>query len=340
MRATNRDRAPLWLPGYPAGRDRKALPKAGVFAAAALLLLALAPTPALAQEPEAEGRGARTLELSSADGTRLHALLFEAETPVAGLVMVHGMQSHAGWFEAAGTADQLAAAGITSLAYDRRGSGRSGGERGHTSSPEEMLADLDAARSALRRELEGAGAAEVPLHALANCFGTRIVLPYLDDNEGAFASVTLTAPATHMSPLADYGTGKRLKILAAREDRTFATPLKDEYFVSEGEWLEWIQNDPYSLREVTAAFLKSTNKLTSRMNKAARRLEVPLLVVLGTRDLMVRNDAIREKFVARYPGPVKVVELDSEHYVDFTEHQPTLAREVEEWVLTHSGDRR
>ena len=93
----------------------------------------------------------RTLELTSADGTRLHASLFPAEEPVAGLVMVHGMQSHAGWFEAAGTADQLAAAGITCLAYDRRGSGRSGGTPGHTARPDDMLADLDAARSGLRR---------------------------------------------------------------------------------------------------------------------------------------------------------------------------------------------
>lgn len=326
---------------------KEALLQARVLAAAALLLLILAPAPALPQEPEAAARGARTLELTSADGTPLHALLFEASEPVAGLVMVHGMQSHAGWFEAAGTAHQLAAAGITGLAYDRRGSGRSGGLSGHTERADDMLADLDAARSALRRELAratsaplrgDAGAAEVPLHALANCFGTRIVLPYLDRHPDAFASVTLTAPATHMSPLADYRFGKRLQILFSRGQRTFATPLRDEYFISEGEWLEWIRNDPHSLRRVTASFLRSTGRLTSRMNKAARRLEVPLLVVLGSRDLMVKNDAIREKFVARYPGPKRVVEVDTEHYVDFTEHQPTLAREVEEWVLAHSGD--
>jgi predicted alpha/beta hydrolase len=86
---------------------------------------------------------ARALELTSADGTRLHASLFEAREPVAGLVMVHGMQSHAGWFEAAGTAVALAAAGITCLAYDRRGSGRSGGTPGHAARADDMLADLD-----------------------------------------------------------------------------------------------------------------------------------------------------------------------------------------------------
>ena len=100
------------------------------------------------------------------------------------------------------------------------------------------------------------GAAQAPLHALANCFGTRVVLPYLDRNEGAFASLTLTAPATHMDPRADYGFGERVQIFLSPGERIFATPLKDEYFISEGEWLEWIRNDPYSLREVTAALLE------------------------------------------------------------------------------------
>ena len=278
------------------------------------------------------------LELESADGTRLHALLFEAAEPVAGLVMVHGMQSHAGWFEAAGTAEDLAAAGINCLAYDRRGSGRSSGPRGHSARADDMLADLAAARSALRESLAESGAPAAPLHALANCFGTRIVLPYLDREPGAFASLTLTAPATHMSSRADYGLSERLKILLARGGRSFTTPLRDEYFISTGPWLEWIREDGHSLRRVTAAFLRSTGVLTARMKAAARRVDLPLLVVLGTRDLMVENDAIREKFVARYPGPVRVVELDTEHYVDFSEHQPALAAEVEAWVLAHNGD--
>ncbi|MEE8525544.1 MAG: alpha/beta fold hydrolase [Thermoanaerobaculia bacterium] len=280
---------------------------------------------------------AETLALTSADGTRLHASLFEAERPLAGLLLVHGMQSHAGWYEASGTADALARAGVTCLAYDRRGSGRSGGRPGDTTRPGDMLADLAATRDALRRSLDEAGAPDAPLHALANCFGTRIVLPYLDSDPDAFRSVILTAPATHMSRCADYRLGKRLAILLSPRGRYFPTPLRDEYFISADPWLEWIRNDAHSLRRVTAGFLRSAGVLTVRTKAAARRLTVPVLVILGSRDVMVRNTAIRSGFVARYPGPIEVVEYDAEHYVDFTEHQVALAGMVEEWVLAHSS---
>jgi len=286
--------------------------------------------------PETSGR-AVPVALASQHGTPLHASLWQAERPVAGLLIVHGMQSHAGWFEVSGTPEALADAGITVLAYDRRGSGRSGGPRGHVPSAAAFLEDLDAARSELVRILGEQGAAGAPLHALANCFGTRILLPYLAEHPDAFASAVLTAPATKMSRAADYGFGTKLRILLSGAETRFPTPLEDELFVSSGPFLDWIRADALSLREVTAGFLRATQKITGRMEKAARTLETPMLVVLGSRDAMVINEKIRSDFVARYCGPIEVVELDSEHYVDFTDRQPALAAAVTEWVRGHSS---
>ena len=275
--------------------------------------------------------------IESRDGTRLHGSLWRAESPRAGLLLVHGMQSHAGWFEVSGTADDLAADGHIVLAFDRRGSGRSEGPRGDSPSSEAFFEDLAAARSYLAAELAECGAAGAPLHVLANCFGTRIVLPYLAEHPAAFASVILTAPATHMSRAADYRLTTKLHILAAPGAETFATPLEDGLFVSRGPFLDWIRSDCHALREVTARFLRATQLLTRKMHRAARELEVPMLVILGSRDAMVINDKIKEEFVARYKGPIEVIELGAEHYVDFTDQQPTLAGAVSRWVATHSG---
>ena len=280
---------------------------------------------------------AESVSFASADGTRLHGSLFRAEHPVAGLLLVHGMQSHAGWFEAAGTADELTAARITCLAYDRRGSGRSGGKRGHAASPDDMLEDLDAAYQELKNVLLVTGSTEAPIHVLANCFGTRIVLPYAAEHPDSFRTIVLTAPATHMSARADYGKLERLGVLLSPRTRRMATPLKDEYFISKGPWLQWIENDPYALREVTAGFLKSSQRLTKRMNRAADTVTDPLLVVLGQRDMMVNNEKIKKRFVANYPGPVEVVEYDEEHYIDFTAARPEFARDLTAFLLKHSA---
>jgi len=276
---------------------------------------------------------AQTLSLDSAGGVRLHASLFGAPHPVAGLLIVHGLQSHAGWFEASGTAAELAGAGITCLAYDRRGSGRSSGVSGHADSCEDFIADLRAAAAALRVELDRSIGSRTPMHVLANCFGTRAVLAYLADDPSAFDSLILTSPATHMSRKGSYGLLQRLSILLSPSRYYFPTPLQDDDFLASGPWLEWIRRDRLGLRRVTAGFLRSANRLTPRMKIAAARLHVPLLVVLSRRDRLVVNDAVRAEFVESYPGPKQVVEYDTDHYVDFSDARAAFERQLEQWVL-------
>jgi alpha-beta hydrolase superfamily lysophospholipase len=278
-------------------------------------------------------RTSLALLFQSADGTRLHASHFPASQPRAGLLLVHGLQSHARWFEASATAANLAERGISCLAYDRRGSGRSGGKVGHADSADDFLTDLTAGHTALRRELDARGARGAPLHVLANCFGARAVLPYLALHPRAFRSVILTAPATHMTRQASYGALRKLSILLARRDSYFPTPLRDEQLVSAGPGLDWIRRDVLSLRRTTAAFLRSANALTPRMHDAIPRLRVPLLVVLSRRDVLVDNDAIRRRFFAGYAGPKELVEYDTDHYVDFTSARPDFEQEVAAWIL-------
>lgn len=285
----------------------------------------------MASSPRRSG-DAEPVAFASRDGTPLHGLLWRAHRPVAGLLIVHGLQSHAGWFEVSGTPEALAAQGVTVFVPDRRGSGRSGGTRGHTPSAAALLEDLDAARAELACVLAGQGLADAPIHALANCFGTRILLPYLAGHPGVVRSVVLTAPATAMSRAADYGMITKLRILLADGETRFATPLHDEMFVSSGPFLEWIRADALSLREVTAGFLRATAQLTSWMKRAAQFLDIPMLVVLGRRDAMVVNERIRSGFVAQYRGPIELRELDAEHYVDFTDRQPELTAAVIDWV--------
>jgi alpha-beta hydrolase superfamily lysophospholipase len=273
------------------------------------------------------------LALLSADRQRLHASLFRSEHPVTGLLLVHGLQSHSGWFEASATAAELADAGISSLAVDRRGSGRSAGSRGHMDSAGQFLMDLHAGATALRRELDARAGPGAPMHVLANCFGTRVVLAYVASHPQSFRSMVLTAPAIRMSRRGSYRLARKLAILFASPHTRFPTPLRDEYFVPAGPWLDWIRSDARSLRQTTAGFLRSANRLTRWARRAIPRLRIPMLVILGRRDALVDNDAIRRRFFARHPGPKQLVEYDAEHYVDFTSAQPAFRRDLEVWLL-------
>jgi pimeloyl-ACP methyl ester carboxylesterase len=136
-----------------------------------------------------------------------------------------------------------------------------------------------------------------------------------------------------MSRRASYGLGRKLAILAAPARRLFPTPLHDEDFVGAGPALDWIRADTLSLRRVTAGFLRSANRLTRRMEHAIPRLRLPLLVVLSRRDVLVDNAAIRTRFFTPYAGPKRLVEFDTEHYVDFTNAQPAFEQALAAWLL-------
>lgn len=154
-------------------------------------------------------------------GPTIRGYHFKPEGAPKGLLLVvHGMQSNSAWFL---SGEFLAQAGFEVLAFDRRGAGISDGHYGHVSEFTELLDDVDASVEFLR-----AHRTDIPMHLHANCFGTRIAIPYLQDhmeertkrrlterwqreNPSAsaeelewisgyrFVSVINTSPATHMT---------------------------------------------------------------------------------------------------------------------------------------------
>ena len=80
--------------------------------------------------------------LTSADGTKLCARHWEAKSPAATLVVVHGLGEHSGRYSDFGLS--LSARGIDVFAVDLRGHGRSAGKRGVIASYDDFRADLRA----------------------------------------------------------------------------------------------------------------------------------------------------------------------------------------------------
>ncbi len=91
----------------------------------------------------------RSFEAS--DGYPLHVALWPAAPPCRGrVVVVHGVQSHSGWYHSLGRT--LAAAGYEASFPDRRGSGPNLRDRGHASSGRRLIRDLAEWLKSLRAE--------------------------------------------------------------------------------------------------------------------------------------------------------------------------------------------
>jgi alpha-beta hydrolase superfamily lysophospholipase len=270
----------------------------------------------------------------SRDNTDLSALLFKAENPKALLLVVHGMQSNAEWFRSSGKF--LSEKGVSVLAFDRRGSGKSGGLPGHADKPQDFIDDIHAAYYSL---IKHGGDAKAPVHLYANCFGSRVAFPYAALRPEAFRSIIVTSPATDMSKEADYSLGEKLKILTTPNKlRYFATPLVDEHFSTHWEVLRWIGNDEKSLsvRFVTKSFLSSARTLTGSMYDAVKKLEVPLYVILADKDRVVNNAKIEARFEKNYQGELKIETLCSEHLLEMGESYQSYQAKMLEWIEQHS----
>ena len=96
-----------------------------------------------AEQETLGGGGAVSRSLTASDGVQLHYLCWSTgrSPPWAVVVFLHGIASHGGWF--AETAVDLDTQGVAVYAPDRRGSGRSGGPRGHLNRYERALDDVD-----------------------------------------------------------------------------------------------------------------------------------------------------------------------------------------------------
>src|SRR3954469_18229057 len=83
----------------------------------------------------------QTWRQEASDGYPIHVAAWPTGGPARGrVVVIHGVQSHGGWYHALGRT--LAGAGYETHFPDRRGSGANREERGHTPSPGRRIDDV------------------------------------------------------------------------------------------------------------------------------------------------------------------------------------------------------
>src|SRR3954454_23142371 len=91
---------------------------------------------------------------TASDGYPIHVLVWPAEGSPSGVVVVlHGVQSHGGWYHSLGRT--LAGAGFEAHFPDRRGSGANTRDRGHAPSSRRLIDDIAERLADVRRKSPG-----------------------------------------------------------------------------------------------------------------------------------------------------------------------------------------
>jgi alpha-beta hydrolase superfamily lysophospholipase len=254
-----------------------------------------------------------SIELS--DGYSVHVRWWLPDSPIGGVLYLHGIESHGGWFE--GSASRLAEAGFAVLLPDRRGSGRNKRDRGHAPSAGRLLADVCELSDALARRAAGRRP-----HLLGVSWGGKLTLAAVEFSPDRFGSLTLVAPG--LFPLVDLAAADKLRVAVSAvlaRGRKFAIPLGDaELFTRNPERVRFIQGDPLRLQQATASLLLASWFLDRRARCLQRAvLRRPVHLFLAENDRIIENERTRrfvrsltgsERSITEYRGASHTLEFE------------------------------
>lgn len=256
-------------------------------------------------------------------------------TPRGRVVFVHGIQSHAGWYQH--SCERLSAAGFAVSFLDRRGSGQNTEARGDAPSFRRLLDDIAEFLRPLREQEP-----RQPLFLGGISWGGKPVTALQRRHPGLCDGLMLLCPG--FRPQVSPSRKERLGIILARlttPRRLFTVPLSDpQLFTASAHWQEFIRNDPLSLRRATARFFVESVRLDLYLRFAVSHVQLPVLLLLAERDRIIDNGRTR-RFVARFPAADKEVQEypGAHHTLEFEANPEPFLRDVLSWLERHTSAR-
>ncbi len=270
-----------------------------------------------------------TATWAASDGYPIHVATWPAAGSIRGRVVVlHGVQSHGGWYQGLGRT--LAGGGYEAHFPDRRGSGANRIDRGHAPSTGRLLDDVAGYLATLRGAEPPA-----PLVLAGISWGGKLAIITAGRRPDLVDGLALICPGLH--PRVDVSRGERLRIALAyfvRPRRAFPIPLSDPaLFTDNPDGQAFIAADPLGLRAATAGLLAASaiiDRIVARMPPKVRQ---PALLMLAGQDRIVDNDRTEHYFgrlaatarrVIRYP--------EGHHTLEFDPDPARYARDLVAWL--------
>ncbi len=247
--------------------------------------------------------------------------------PKARLVFVHGIRSHGAWY--ARSCEKFARNGFEVDFLDRRGAGLNTAHRGDAPAFRRLLDDV-AEFIQYRRAERG----WLPVFVGGISWGGKLAvgLPYRRPN--LIDGLVLLCPGLVARIAPPFG--RRMRIALARvlrPWRAFPIPLNEpELFTGSASWQQYIDHDAMGLRWATARFLFNSFALDIYLQRAARCVEIPTLLLLAEQDRILDNTHTAA-FVRRFPGPVQIREYSKTHHtLEFEDEQHPWFADTLSWL--------
>ncbi len=249
-------------------------------------------------------------------------------SPRGRIVILHGVQSHHGWYQGLGR--RLADSGFEAHLADRRGSGGNTKDRGDTPSPGRLVEDV----GELVTDLDARGS-NLPTTLAGISWGGKLAVLASSRYPDRVRALALICPG--LQPRVGVTRAERLRIAWAyftNRRKRFPIPLGDpSLFTSNLEGQRFIANDPLGLRDATAGLLAASTLIDLAVRRAPRRVHQPLLLMLASEDRIVDNIKTRAYFDRLASLDKTVIEYPGAHHTLEFEPDPSLyARDLSDWA--------
>jgi acylglycerol lipase len=275
------------------------------------------------------GRGAESRFLTASDGVNLHYLRWSSgrSPPTAAIIFLHGIASHAGWFGE--TAADLNSQGVAVYGPDRRGSGRSGGPRGHLERYGRALDDVEEMVRLVSSEHR-----TTPIFLAASSWAAKLAVVYAAQRPGPVTGLLLLGPG--LLPRVNLSPTRQLFVVVGHlvtPTARLPIPLTPELYTANPPYVDFIRGDRLRLLEATTRFFWETARLDRQRGRASARLNLPLLVLQGEDDKMMdvaktrrwfSRLGVEDKTYVAYPG--------AGHTLDFEPDRTPYLADMLAWL--------
>lgn len=266
---------------------------------------------------------------TASDGYPFHVASWPAVgEPKGRIVVLHGVQSHSGWYHGLGA--RLAGAGYDVSFPNRRGSGPNQRDRGHAPSGVRLVDDVVEWIAHLK-----ARAPALPVALAGISWGGKIAVLTAVRRPDLVDALALICPG--LEPQVGVTFRSKLGIAKAvftNRRKTFPIPLADPaLFTDSPERQEYIRTDPLTLRQATAGLLLASFLIDRRIRRAPRKLLTPTLLMLAGRDRIVDNGRTRRYFERVAAADREVVDYpDGCHTLEFDPDPSRYADDLIAWL--------
>lgn len=253
------------------------------------------------------------------------------------VVILHGIQSHAGWYGY--SANALCDAGYAVWFPDRRGSGRNEQSRGDAPSWQRLVNDVVHVLNDVQAE-QDATAERTPTFLIGLSWGGKLAATVASLRAELLSGLVLLYPGivARVRPTAWQHLRMNLGETLGVRDRMIRIPLDDpRLFTSVPKWQEFIRDDPLALREVTSGFLYENRRLDRLAQGSAPYLTMPSLLMLAGGDEIVDNEAVERFFQGVAATDRTVVTYpEARHTLEFEPGREQYVADLINWLQERS----